>query len=208
MTEQSAEKKLLEAAGKKAPVSPTPADELLELRDRMNRCFEAMMTEAQKALASSQQTREATDEMFRRLQKYCNDSLPTLLEKAFLKLAEEELRGQLLPVEESARQLVSELEKRNREMICELQTCVRTGVSELEHARHQLVSASWRLYVVPGIMALLLVVVGVPSLGYYMYGEKASVARRFEHWGRKVYTKIGGFSPKDQAAMNRLFGSP
>lgn len=183
MAEESSPERLLAASG--VQKERTPLEELLEVRDQINSSVEKLMTRSDRAVVSAQETQRATEEMFQRLQKYCNEKVPAQMVKVLDAMAQEGFQKSLVPLNES----------------------VAKAAHDIDRCREALTRWSWDWRLVLGAAATMLatLVIGGGLIYYLFFSERIAEMKRLAGWGRKLEARYQASSPKERERLDQWF---
>jgi hypothetical protein len=185
MKEESSSDRLLVASG--VQKARTPLEELLEVRNQIDTSVAKLLTRSDQALLSAQETQRATEEMFLRLQKYCNEKVPAQMIKALDDMAQEGFQKSVASLNDSVAQAAQDI------------TECRASLTN--------VSWNWRLLTVAVVVSLAVGLIGGAIGGgavyYIFYSPKNIEMHRLAWWGRNLQTRMGQTLPKDQEKIQR-----
>jgi hypothetical protein len=178
MEKESPEDKLLKACG-------LPAKTVQEQEDK--KYFEAMLNQAKTASAWAQQAQDESDKAYRRLSTYIRDNLPADLVEAFEKVAQNEIRAKLYP----------------------LDSCVGNAADRINSCLQSLMEISWngRLMWNAVLVGMATALIGGCMVRCTFFGDKIDEAKRYEIFGRKVEALIVRYKPKEQEKIYKWIGS-
>jgi hypothetical protein len=183
MKEESSADRLLEASGVKK--ASTPLEELLEVRNQINNSVGKLLTKSDQALLAAQESQQATEEMFLRLQKYCNEKVPAQMVKVLETVAQEEFQKCLDPLRAGVAQAVQDI------------VSCRQSLSFM--------SWNWRLMLGAGstMFAVLLVAGGL--IYYLFFSVRIAEMKRLSAWGHTLETRYQASSPKEREKLDQWF---
>ena len=185
MKDESSTDRLLVASG--VNKARTPLEELLEVRNQINNSATKLMTRSDQALLSAQETQRATEAMFLRLQKYCDEKVPAQMVEVVDTMAREGFLKSIAPLNDSVAQAVQDITK------CR---------ASLTH-----VSWNWRLLTVAVVVSLAVGLVGGAIGGgavyYIFYSPKNVELHRLAWWGRNLQTRMNETPPKERERIQR-----
>ena len=183
MAEESSSERLLVASG--VQKEKTPLEELLEVREQINSSVEKLMTRSDRAVLSAQETQRTTEEMFQRLQKYCNEKVPAQMVKALDDIARDGFQKSLMPLHESVAKAAHDIDR------CR-QTLTRW-------------SWDWRLVLGAGATMLATLVIGGGLIYYLFSSERIAEMKRLAMWGQKLEARYQASSPKERERLDQWF---
>lgn len=183
MEEESSSERLLVASG--VQKEKTPLEELLEVRDQINSSIEKLFTKGEKAAITAQENQRATEEMFQRLQKYCNEKVPAQMIKALDTMALKGFNESLQPLKDS----------------------VASAAHDIDQCRKSLTRLSWewRLVLGAGCTVVAALVIGSSLIYYLLFSERMAEMRRVENLGKKLETRYQHSSAKEREKFDQWF---
>ena len=171
--------KLLQASGIKKPV--LPEQELRGLRDELFGRIDVMVSRAENADSSAQETQRILNQMIQRLEKFGDEKLPAQMAHALETMAQNDLSAALQP----------------------LKAGVAKATHEIEICHSDLARMSWdmRLLVGPFIAGMVTAVIAAGMMRCTLSGPVKEAAR-FELLGRTVEKRIALHTPEDQQKIH------
>jgi len=185
MEEESSPERLLVAS--RVRKEKTPLEELLEVRNQIDSSVEKLLTRSDQALLAAQETQQRTEEMFLRLQKYCNEKVPAQMVKALDAVAQEGFQKSIATLNDGVAQAVQDINE------------CRASLAHL--------SWNWRLLTVAVVVSLAVGLVGGAIGGGVVYSifysPKNIEMHRLAWWGRNLDTRMGQTPPRDRERIQR-----
>jgi anti-sigma factor RsiW len=185
MEEESSPERLLVAS--RVRQEKTPLEEMLGIRDQINISVEKLMTRSDKAVVSAQETQRATEEMFQRLQKYCDEKMPAQMVKILDAMAQEGFQKSLVTLDAKVAQAAQDIDR------------CRASLSHL--------SWNWRLLMGAAAVSLAVGLAGGAIGGglvySFFYSPKNIELHRLAWWGRNLDTRMGQTPSKDRERIQR-----